>query len=175
VSSLFRRIIGERFDALPRGLRAIHEGELPRSFSGTCRVDRGSGWLSRLCGSLARLPPAADSVPVRVSIRAFEGGERWDRDFGGCAMRSELRERAGELEERVGAAVLRFALEPGPGSIRWRLTGARALGIPLPLAWFRGVQAIESMEQGRYRFDVRAEFLPAGLLVHYRGSLDAES
>jgi hypothetical protein len=52
--------------------------------------------------------------------------------------------------------------------------GVRSLGIPLPLAWFDKVSARESVEGGRYRFDVRAEMPVVGLLVRYAGTLDVE-
>jgi hypothetical protein len=175
VSSLFRRVIGPRYESLPRELRAVHDGILPRSFSGTCRVERGAGWISRLCGSIAGLPAAADSVALRLRIDRHRDGERWQRDFGGVYMCSTLRDRQGQLEERLGPAVMRFALDAPGEAIEWRLTRVRVLGVPLPLSWFRGVRACEAHEGGRYRFDVRAELPIAGLLVHYRGTLDVGS
>lgn len=90
-------------------------------------------------------------------------------------MRSDLRERAGLLEERLGLATFRFALIARCDSIEWRLLAVRALGFPLPLSWFARVFALESIEGDLYAFDVRAELPLAGLLVHYRGTLDVDS
>jgi hypothetical protein len=54
------------------------------------------------------------------------------------------------------------------------LEEVRALGVPLPAAWFRGVTSRESADGPRYHFDVRAQLPIAGLLVHYRGTLDVD-
>ncbi len=172
MTSLFRRLMGDRFDALPRQLRAVHDGEAMRVFTGQCRVERGAGLLSRICGAVASLPPAAAAVPIEVSIETRGTAETWIRNFGGKAMRSTLRERDGLLEERLGPAVFRFVLVAERDAIEWRLVGVRSLGIPLPLAWFDKVAARESLEGNLYLFDVRAELPVAGLLVRYRGTLD---
>jgi Domain of unknown function (DUF4166) len=174
VTSLFRRLIGDRFEALPIQLRTVHGGAALRTYSGRCRVERGAGFLSRIFSAIASLPPAADSVPIRVSIESHARGETWNRDFDGKTMRSSLSERGGLLEERLGPTVFHFALDAAGGAIDWRLVGVRSLGIPLPLAWFDKVSARESVEGDRYRFDVRAEMPVVGLLVRYAGTLDVE-
>jgi hypothetical protein len=124
---------------------------------------------------VASLPPAGKSVPLRVSITPDRRGETWERFFDGRPMRSALRERGGFLEERLGPTVLRFALEAAPAAIEWKLVAVRSFGLPLPLAWFDKVRARESLDGVLYAFDVRAELPIAGLLVHYRGTLDAEA
>ena len=172
MTSLFRRLIGDRFEALPIQLRAVHDGTALRTYAGRCRVERGTSLLSRLCGAISSLPPAADAVPIRVSIEPHGRGETWHRDFGGRTMRSTLEERGGLLEERLGPTVFRYALIAGSEAIDWRLVGIRSFGIPLPLAWFEKVSARESLDGSLYRFDVRAELPVAGLLVHYQGTLD---
>jgi hypothetical protein len=173
VTSLFRRLIGERFDALPNQLRVVHDGAATRVFNGHCRVERGTSLLSRFCGAVASLPSAGESVPLEVRIESSGLGETWSRDFGGSTMRSTMKERGGFLEERMGPTTFRFALVAEGETIEWRLAGVRSLGIPLPLAWFDGVRAKESLEGNLYCFDVRAELPVAGLLVHYRGTLRA--
>jgi hypothetical protein len=175
VTSLFRRLLGDRFDALPEPLRAVHEGATARVFSGQCRVERGTSLLSRLCGAVASLPPAADAVPIEITIESSSGGETWKRKFGSVTMRSTMKARGGLLEERLGPTVFRFSLIPASDAIDWQLVGVRSLGIPLPLAWFDQVSARESLEAGRYCFDVRAALPVAGLLVHYRGTLGGNS
>ena len=171
--SLFRRVAGPGFEALPAPVRAVHSGPGSANWSGRCEVLRGTGLLSRLCAAVAGLPPAGASVPLQVAITRDADGETWDRSFDGHAMRSRLRERDGFLEERLGPSVFRFALRPGPEALEWQLVGVRSFGLPLPVSWFDKVSARESIDGSRYRFDVRAELPVAGLLVHYRGTLEA--
>jgi hypothetical protein len=171
---LFRKLIGPGFAALPLPVQRVHEDRGETSLAGRCRVDRGRGALSSLVCALTSLPRAGDDVPVRVTIRRRDdGGETWHREFAGKPMVSSLRERDGCLEERLGPATFRFALDADRERITWRLVGVRALGLPLPLALFSGVRASESTEEGRYRFEVEACLPVVGLLVRYRGTLDA--
>jgi hypothetical protein len=172
MTSLFRTVLGAPFDSLPAPIRTIHHGYASRRFEGSCRVERGTSWLSRLCAAVSSLPVAADSTPVCVTIRADGNTETWERDFGGRKMRSCLRHHDGLLEETLGPTTFRFELAAESGAIEWRVVGVRLFGIPLPTSWFRRISARESLERGRYRFDVRAELPIAGLLVHYEGTLD---
>lgn len=174
-AALFPRLIGPAFDQLPGALRAIHQRAGLHAYSGRCRVERGRSVLSRLCGAAASLPPAADDVPIRVEIDADARGETWRRYFGDRPMRSRLTARAGLLEERLGPSTMCFALEAGREAIDWRLAGVRVLGIPMPLAWFGGVTARESLDGSRYRFDVRAVLPVVGFLVAYSGTLDVRA
>lgn len=87
-------------------------------------------------------------------------------------MHSRLVARGGLLEERLGPTTMCFALEAARGTIAWRLAAVRVLGVPMPLAWFSGVNASESLDGARYRFDVRAHLPVVGLLVSYSGTLD---
>jgi hypothetical protein len=169
---LFHRLMGAPFESLAPLLRSIHGGGT-KTYLGRCEVIRGTGLLSRLCAAVASLPPAGASVPLSVSITSHARGEIWDRSFDGKRMRSALSDRDGFLEERLGPSVFRFTLAGSPEAIEWKLVGVRSFGVPLPLAWFDKVRALESLDGGRYRFDVRAELPIAGLLVHYRGTLDA--
>ena len=169
---LFRSVIGASFDGLPAPIRAIHDGSPLRRCEGASRVERGGRWLSRLFGAVTSLPAATDEVPLSVTIRADGDGETWERDFGGHMMRSRLRLRDGLLEESLGPASFRFRLVAEGGAIDWRLTRVRCLGIALPLSWFGPLTARESLERGRYRFDVRVELPMTGLLVRYDGTLD---
>ena len=172
---LFPRLIGPGFGELPPAVRAIHERDGRSTYTGTCRVERGHGWLSRICGAIASLPDAAERTPLRVLIDADADGETWERQFGDRAMRSRLRARGKLLEERLGPTTMCFALAANGGAIDWRLVQVRLLGIPVPLALFAGTVARECLEGARYRFDVEARLSVVGLLVRYSGTLDVQA
>ena len=87
-------------------------------------------------------------------------------------MRSRLHARGGLLEERLGPTTMCFELHAREASIDWRLAAVRVMGVPVPLAWFDGVSARESLEGSLYRFDVEARLAVVGLLVIYSGTLD---
>ncbi|WP_162258793.1 DUF4166 domain-containing protein [Lysobacter sp. Root983] len=169
--SLYRQLLGARYDALPPSVRALHERAGLHRYRGQVESERGTGWLSRLCAWATRLPPATRDA-IEVEIVASPESERWLRRFAGHDMPSRLWAQDGLLCERLGLVRFGFALDVEDAAVRWRVARVHALGLPLPARWFDGVSASESEREGRYRFDVRAALPLAGLLVHYRGWLD---
>lgn len=169
---LFPSLLGERFDALPPVVRALHLHAGAQRLHGEVEVERGTGWLSRLCAWATRLPPAGRG-PMEVEIVAMPGSERWTRRVAGHAMPSRLWSRDGLLCERLGLVTFGFRLSVEDAAIVWRVVGVAVFGLRLPARWFEGVAARESARDGRYCFDVAAALPLAGLLVRYRGWLHA--
>lgn len=175
---LFPGLLGERFAALPPKVRELHLRPGTQRLVGEVTVDRGSGWLSRLCAWATRLPPAGVG-PIAVDIAAAPGTERWTRHIAGHAMPSRLWASQGLLCERLGLVTFEFRLaveedEAQGRAIVWRVAQVRALGIALPIAWFTDVAARESQRGERYCFDVRAVLPLVGLLVRYEGWLHVD-
>ncbi len=172
-AALYQALLGPAFETLAPTVRRIHARSGRREYHGEVEVVRGSGLLSRLCAWATRLPPPARGA-IRVSIASEAGRETWARHVGGHAMRSRLWAADGLLNEQLGLVRFGFRLEAQGGDVRWRVVRVRALGLPLPCAWFAGVHACESERDGRYCFDVAASLPLAGLLVAYRGWLHVE-
>jgi hypothetical protein len=170
-SSLFATLLGTSFDTLPAGIKAIHTGSVSARFSGACDIERGTSWLGRLAATFAGMPPAGSQVALQVEITADAGGEIWSRHFGDRLVRSRLSNSRGLLVERLGLLTIAFRLDATPLQIRWLPQAGRVFGVPVPAAFFKRVTASESMQEGRYRFDVRAELPVIGLVIHYRGWL----
>lgn len=172
---LFRRVLGGFLDQTPACVRRLHGGAALARWRGEVDVVRGDGRLARALARLTSLPPAGRG-PVEVEILARGAGERWIRRIGGREMRSRLWAFSGSwrLWEWLGPVVFGFGLRVEAGAILWRIESVRVFGLlPLPSGWFRGVRCRESGEGDRYCFDVRAELPVIGLLVHYRGWLEA--
>jgi hypothetical protein len=79
--------------------------------------------------------------------------------------------RRKRIEERLGPLVLTFDLSAEQERIVWSLYSARLALLPLPLTWLLECAAIESVDAGRYGFDVSASVRGVGLIVHYKGWL----
>ena len=167
---LFPSLLGAAFETLPLHVRALHLHAGTQRLSGEVEVERGRGWLSRLCAWATRLPPAG-SGPVVVDIVARPGLEQWTRRIAGHAMPSRLWAHEGLLCERLGLVTFAFRLQVEDDAIVWRVARVRVFGLTLPARWFRDVGARESQQADRYRFDVAAALPLAGLLVRYRGWL----
>lgn len=170
---LFQRVLGDDFHTLPLAVQALHLRSGLHRYRGQVEVRRDRNPLARLLAWATRLPPAGRGK-IEVDIDANGDGESWVRKIGTAAMPSRLWMQDGLLCEQLGLARFGFRLTVEEGAIVWRVARAYALGVPLPSRWFRSVQARESAGDGdRYCFDVSAPMPIAGLLVHYRGWLDA--
>jgi len=170
-SSVHAQVLGSSFDRLPPLLKSIHDGRALKQYAGRCSVSTGRGWIAWAISRVASLPRAHSDIPVTVIIERSEVGETWTRRFGEHQMRSVIRAGRGGLEERFGPIVLTFELVADGERIVWLLRRAHLLFLPLPLSWFSGCGASETISEGRYCFDARAQISGIGLLVHYKGWL----
>ena len=174
---LFRQLLGAGFDSLPARLREVH-GNSTGVWRGLCDVERGSNPLAVAAALATRLPPSGRCVPLTVTIARdsseARSREQWLRNFDGHRMNSTLWREGEFLLERLGWVTFKFRLRVVDAGIDWQIAGARILGIPAPLVWFRGASARELTIDGRYTFDVRATLPLVGLLIRYHGWLQRD-
>lgn len=172
--SLYRRLLGRGFAALPASVQAVH-GELrPMTFTGRAVARAGCHPLARVLRRVLGLPPTGKS-DVEVTITPDRLGETWRRRFGKASFASRLVD-VGDLsvfEERFGPLRFVFDLRVAARGVAWRLRGWSALGMPLPLMLAPRMIAKAEDDQGRYRFRVVVAHPFTGLLFAYRGWLVA--
>ena len=169
--SLYARILGPSYERLAPILRSIHDTRGSKCYVGRCDIRGGSGWIAWFIARFAGLPLAKNDVPVEVTILSDGQGEGWTRMFGTQRMHSRLRDSQQRLQERLGPIVLTFELAAEAERIVWSLHDARLAWVRLPISWLLICAATESIENGRYCFDVSAHVRGIGLIVHYRGWL----
>ncbi|KRG79373.1 hypothetical protein ABB30_00910 [Stenotrophomonas ginsengisoli] len=171
--SVFAQLLGTQFAHLSPRVAQLHQLDGPGHWQGQCVIQRGQHPVARLCAWAARLPPGGQALATTVTLQRSAGQETWTRNFGGVPMRSRMWPWQGRLRERLGLVQFDFQLGVQDGALTWNTRAVRVLGIvPLPAAWFAGVQCTEAVDgQGRYTFDVRASLPLVGLIVHYRGWL----
>lgn len=170
---LFPLLLGADFERLPAPCRRMHSPRSPSSARGVARVTRGRGLLSRLVGAIARMPPAADSVPIRVYFAPRgPGQEVWIREFGPRMFLSRLSQRGTLLREFLFPVQLDFRLEGSETGVTWHLVRASVLGVlPLPGPLAPRVTAREWAEDGKYRFLAEVTLPIVGFVVRYEGWL----
>jgi hypothetical protein len=172
---LYRRLLGEAYDAMPAPLREMHDLANEMSAEGTATVTRGNGLLARLAAAIVGFPQAGENVPVRVDFKVEHGRERWTRSFAGRTFHSTQEQGRGRFEwlvcERFGPLCAGMALVLDEGKLRLVVRRCSVFGIPLP-AWLapRG-DAYEYAENGRFHFHVEIAHPLTGLIVGYRGWL----
>lgn len=170
-SSLYARILGASYERLSPILKSIHDARESKRYLGRCDIRGGAGAIAKLIAWFAGLPRAKSDVPLEVTILRRSRGEGWIRTFGAQRMQSVLVDKDRRLQERLGPIVLTFDLAAEAERIVWSLRGAHLAVIPLPISWLLICAATESIEHGRYCFDVSAHVRGIGLIVHYKGWL----
>lgn len=170
-TSLYASILGPAFERLSPILKRIHDSRQVKRYAGRCDIGGGTGWIAKLIARFAGLPLAQTDVPLTITIRTVGNGEQWTRMFGAQRMQSRLTNRDQMLEERLGPMVLTFALLAEHERIIWSLRHARLAFLPLPMTWLLQCAASESIQDGRYSFDVGAQVRGIGPIVHYKGWL----
>jgi hypothetical protein len=174
-ASSYQVVLGDAFEALPREVRAFHDGRGPHRWSGTATIRRGRGPLARLAALAFGLPKAGEAVPVSVLVEPWGSGEAWTRDFGGHVRRStqwagsDRGERL--LFERFGPICVGAALVRNGDRLHLVQRRATCLGLPLPRWLWPSGEAVETASDGWFRFDVTIPAPLIGLVVAYRGHL----
>jgi hypothetical protein len=172
--SLYRRALGPAYGRQSRAGQALHDAGSSH-WQGRCAVTGAETAVGRFLAWLFQLPAATDDAAIAVEFETSGGGEVWTRRIGGRVMRSRqfigVRKRPGWIVERFG--VLDFDLEVRVAERRLALTmhGMRCCSLPLPRALWPAIEASESEEEGRFRFDVQIGLPLIGQLVRYRGWL----
>ncbi len=172
--SLYRRVLGPRFDALPAVLQRFHDAPRGGKARGTFRVERGAGPVRNGLAALWRMPPAGDDVPVRLEVVVDGQREHWRRHFREHCLASIQWAEGDLLMESFGAGSFVSAVVIDGSCLRYdvRRTWLAGLAIPRWLA----PEIDGSVHAGESGWRVVTQFsLPVlGKIVHYEGNVELE-
>jgi hypothetical protein len=172
---LYRRLLGEAYEAMPAPLQAMHDRQNEMTAEGAATVTRGRGLLARLAAALVGFPPAGENVPLRVDFKVAQGRERWTRNFAGRAFHSTQEQGRGRFEwlvcERFGPLCAGMALVLDEGKLWLIVRRWSVFGILLPVWLAPRGDSYEYAENGRFHFHVEITHPFTGLIVGYRGWL----
>jgi hypothetical protein len=173
---LYKRLLGEAWEALPAPLARLHSVESEEwKAQGTARVETGKHPFARLLAALYGFPRTGEQVPVSVSFQRKDGSEVWQRDFAGRKFSTVQSEGQGYAErllvESFGPVTFWIALVLKQGELhsitrRWSI-----FGIPLPLALAPQASVHESADGDDFCFHVEVKHWLMGLIVRYEGRL----
>jgi len=171
MSSLYGTLLGAAWSTLAPAVRRLHGGQ--GRARGSFRVRRGTSGLARLLANLLRMPRAAESVAVTLSVEAAPDGERWVRAFAGQPLETLQLRRGARLVEVMGLVQCIFRLRADEGALVFEQVGAsfgfRRLRIPLPRFLAPFIEGRAAPERDDVRVDVRIHAPLVGLLVAYDG------
>jgi hypothetical protein len=174
--SLFERVLGTNFAALPSPIRKIHDSRICKRFEGRSTVTRGRGIAVNLIGMAVGFPASGGDIPTIVTIHRDGEKEIWTRQFGSakfCSRLSSARRKRGSITERFGFLSFDIDLDARGGCLYYPVARGR-IG-PIPLPWFLTPSSDtvehQGAEDGRFHFSVKIALPFFGHLVSYEGWL----
>lgn len=173
-ASLYRKVLGDAFHALPMAVRDFHAG-VSTTYVGSAEVRRRRGPLARLAAWLAGFAPAGHDIPLRVTVTCDPDGETWVRDYDGHVMSSRQEEGRGRwsrlIVERFGAIKVGLAVVVDGDRLRLVVRRWSFAGIPLPRFLAPAGDVHESDVDGAFAFHVDVASPLTGHIVTYKGTL----
>jgi hypothetical protein len=174
---LFRRLLGNAYDALPPVIRQAHQVHGVLVLEGKADAASPDHVLGRWIAWLFRLPRSGSNMPVRVEMRSEDdGSESWTRIYPGVTMRSKLRDpdsKTHQVTEVLGPLSIRLHWKPSERGLELETLSARLFGCPLPDFLCPRSHASETVDaDGQFHFDVPIALPLIGIIVHYKGSLE---
>ena len=172
--SLYRRLLGARFDELPEVLKRFHAGASRGTARGTFRVVRGHGMVRNIIAGLQRLPRAGENVPIRLEVKVNGDREQWLRHFPGRCTRTVQWADGNLLMERFGLISFSSAPVVQGSRVHYEFRRAWFAGIPLPVWLSPYIDGyVDAGDTGwRVAVHIFAPFL--GEIVHYEGWVEPE-
>lgn len=169
---IYRQVLGEDFDQLPRMVREFHSVLGDAKYSGRVVIDGPDNSFGRLIAWCSGLPRVSTEQAFEFSMQADENSETWRRHFPDGDMVSLLRAVDGCLVERLGVFQLGFRLDVATDKLSMLLDRVTAFGIPCPSILFPRVTAEEYGDDERFYFNIEMHMPLVGRVVAYKGYLD---
>jgi hypothetical protein len=172
---LFRRILGDAWNQLPAAVQRLHSVAGRASFRGTCTVSRGRNPLGGLLATLIGFPISGVDQDISVELTVDSAVERWVRIIGGHRFSSILSQGTGHtdwlLRERFGPVKVDIALVLEGSALHYIIRGWTLFGVRLPRWLGPRSTAVESSDDGQFRFDVSIGHPLTGMIIRYDGVL----
>jgi hypothetical protein len=172
--SLYRRILGPEFDALPAVLRRFHDVLGGGRARGNFRVERADGRLRNRLAALLDLPRSGTDVQVRLQVVVEGDRERWIRDFDGHRVVTVQWARGDLLMESTGWNSFSATLVIDGPRLRYVFRRAWFAGIPLPPWLSPSVESHVDAGETGWRVVVQIFAPLLGELVRYEGWIEPE-
>jgi Domain of unknown function (DUF4166)/Saccharopine dehydrogenase NADP binding domain len=172
---LYRRLLGDAYEAMPAPLRQMHDLKDEMAAEGVATVTHGNGLLARVAAAVVGFPRAGENVPLRVDFKVENGRERWTRSFAGRTFHSTQEQGHGRdawlVCERFGPLKVSIALVLDDGRLRLVVRRWSLFAIPMPLWLAPGGDTYEYAADGRFHFHVEIGHPWIGPIVGYQGWL----
>ena len=176
--SLYQRLLGDAWHALPDVLKRVHGSDAQLTASGEMDITVGRFIGAGLVRWALRMPRTEGRMPVELHVRREGEREEWDRRIGGWRFRTEQWAEKGLMAETFGPLLFLASVSSDENSVahvshRMLLCALRRRW-PMPrrlLIHTWGVERQSASGPDAMDVDVRIETPFGQLLVAYHGTL----
>ena len=172
--SLYRRVLGPRFETLPMVLRQFHDSATGGRARGTFHVERGRGFLRNALASWLGFPRAGANANVDLEVSVEGDRERWCRRFSHETVVSVQWEEGQVLIEQFGMSSFSSNLRISGDELIYEFRRAWLAGIPLPRWLSPRVEGVVKGEVDGWRVVTRVFAPVLGEILHYEGRVRPE-
>jgi hypothetical protein len=172
--SLYRRVLGDRFNELPEILKRFHGCAEGGTVKGSFRVVRCGGRFRRVVAEILQMPRTGESVPICLEVIVEGDRERWVRQFADRCTATIQWADGNLLMERFGPVSFSSELAVLGSRLQYEFRRAWFAGVLLP-RWFSPY--VESyVDAGEAGWHVVVHiFAPwLGEIVHYEGWIEPQ-
>jgi hypothetical protein len=173
--SLYERALGDDYTRLPAAVQRLHRLHGHTVMQGWVETHAPRSLLAQALALCLGAPRRTTRGVMRFELTACPAEETWTRHFPARTMTSSMRWVDGRIEERLGAARLRFDLHAAEDRLSMKLVTMRFLGVPCPRWLLPRVVAQETGAGDCIHFLVTAELPFVGRVIGYRGYLEVGS
>ena len=173
--SMYEQVLGADYANLAPAAQRFHRLAGRTVLQGWVETHAPVSVLARLLAYCLGTPRVASSGPIRFELEAGPDMESWTRHFPAQTMTSQMRLVRGQVQERLGTAVLTFNLAASNGTLKMELARMRFLGVPCPKWLMPRIIAEESGAEDQLHFRVVAALPMVGVVASYQGHLDLGS
>lgn len=170
--TLYKRYLGERYDALPKAVQELHEYDGEVLYEGKGDVVRGSNLFCQFTCWIMSLPPTGKDQKVSVHFKQDGGVEHWTRHFEDKKYYSKQWDQNGRLYERIGPTTFVFDVDASEQKLSLKLEKLYSFGVRSDWMFKPKVVAEETEKGGRFHFYIEAHLPLFGLLIKYDGWLE---
>ncbi|MDB5350814.1 MAG: hypothetical protein JWN86_2061 [Planctomycetota bacterium] len=167
--SLYRRILGPRFEALPEVLRRFHDLPGGGRAKGSLEIERATCRPGNALAGLLGLPRTGEDVAVVLEVKVQGDKERWVRHMQGRTLETVQWMKGEWLMEALGPWAFASRMVVDGSEMRYEFQRAWFLGIPVPRWIAPFVDGGVDAGEGGWRVTVRIVAPIFGELVRYEG------
>lgn len=171
---LFERNLKD-FEKLPYIIKNMHQVENTVEAIGLSNITRGNNILANFVASVLGFPKAGENLPVRVLFERYGDVETLLRDYGKEKFKTTFKDHPepSVIYEIFGPIWFEVQCECSEEGIKMDIIKCRLWNkVPIPLFLLPKTVAKESVNGGKYQFDVDIILPLIGRLIWYKGTLE---